>query len=534
MSTDQDTESAERVDYARRKFDRELENFTDFVKDAYGDELQDMNGDLESAVRTKQDIDVEYVLKDARIEITSDGQKQDDWVTLSVYADDQSYAREIKNIIVSKADGEYDRTVEDGITYAGAFDITPEKENYDTVEPFIGIQNVIRDWFSEKHGYDVTVRPLDDDIDASIGKIKWGRTDGEKYLSEASIDITAEDEEELNLHITQQKSDSDASIQLRFGSEDEDRLTELKRLVHGRYLAEVDITPEDESESLIDTDEFIEDVTDVTMADVGGLEDVKQGMIESIIHPLKYPEESAEMGIEPTNGALFAGPPGTGKTLMAKAIATETGASFYNVDMSKLVSKYVGETEKQIDAVFDHAEQHTPAIVFFDEADTAIPDREQSDKEYSKTMTNTILRRLDGFNSGEGIITIAATNRKADLDEAGYRSGRIDDEYEFTEPDRAGREEILDIKVAQKEAASSKDALFSDLEYDTLADMSAGATGADIEVWVEKAVRNAAYKEGVDLDQPPSVTEVTLNDFVESAETMDFSQEQDEGTRMFQ
>ncbi len=217
-------------------------------------------------------------------------------------------------------------------------------------------------------------------------------------------------------------------------------MQELKWLVHGHYMASTDVEPDDSGSQW---DNFIVESTGVTLDDVGGLDEVKQNVIKDILLPLKYREETEEMGITPTNGALFYGPPGTGKSYMARAIAEEANADLYEVDMTEIVSKYVGETEKHIRKLFDHAEQNTPAIVFFDEADTALADRDQSDREYIQRQTNELLRQLQS----EDIITIAATNRQDHIDEAGKRSGRIDDAYAFMPPDQAGREEILKIHV---------------------------------------------------------------------------------------
>ncbi len=510
-----DNSHRERFEYRRKKFEGELSEFSSFLEEVYGDELEHVEGDLTEALKTKHDIDITYELEDAQIKLTSDGSKRDDWVNFAVVSQDPDYARRIKNRIMNKAEGEFDRVVEGNITYEGKVSVEPEKENYDSVEPFIDIMDVLCDWYSSDEGYELTVRPLDDEIDTSAVKRKEGRYHGKKYPSEVSVDIE-NDEKEKTLHITTQKSDGDAAIQCRFDAEEDDWMHELRRVVHGHYLASTGFEPETVQSQW---DEFIVESPDVSMDEVGGLDNVKQRITEDIIHPLKYPEESRRMGVAPTTGALFYGPPGTGKTLMAHAIAAEADADLYEIDMSEIVSKYVGETEKHINALFDHVEENGPAIVFFDEADTAIPDREQSDKDYNRRQTNEILRRLQS----DDVITIAATNQKGHIDDAGKRSGRIDDSYTFAPPDQEGREDILKIHVEKNARTATKDDLFADIDYTELAAEAEGATGADIETWVKKAVRNAAYGEGADLDTPPEVTKVTEDDFYEALELMEFS-----------
>ncbi len=539
MGGDQRTEaSAERaeaahVDYPYQKFgeDQELEEFTAFLRDEYGAGTT-VEGDLEAAVAENRDIDVTYRLDEQDAEIVVESYRDDEderRVSFTVRARDAETAQGIKNTLVAKGDGAYERSIIDGMVHKGVVDDEPWTEAYDDAEVLAAAAEKLR----ERYGADnVTVKPLPDDINASIGKIKRGRAgDGERYYAEAAFEITvdpAADAPDTELYITRQKAGGDAGIEFRAKTLDPDSrrdpAKDVHRLLHGHALATH--MDGDAEEDALDAAAHTAVVEDTDFGDVGGLSTVKDELTKGIVHPLRYPDAADEMGLEPTNGVLLQGPPGTGKTLLARAVAGEvakgTDATFYNVNMNELVSKYVGETEEHIEQLYDHAQDNAPAVMFIDEADTAIPSRGEADKEHSKSQTNTILQRLDGFDTEDGVVTILATNREEDLDEAGTRSGRIDAAYTVDRPDAAARREILDIHVDRKAADAGRDALFDDIDRDALAAAADGATGADIEVWVEEAVRAAAYRDGVDPDTPPRSTTVTDDDFRAAAEQFDF------------
>lgn len=530
------------VTFYRRVFNEDggLHAFESFLDERYGDQLVDAAGDLAAAVEKKREIDATYELEDAVIEFESYGVNGGDDVELRVYADDPGRRKEIRDTIQAKAEGRLQEVVEDGIVKQGERRDLPERHAYYTVEPFAGIETVLRDWYGQADEHNITLRPLDDEVDERVGKRVYGKTDsGEEYLSEGTFDIVTErggDEIELQLHVTQQNAKEDYDIEFRVETDPVDLALEEEayRLIHGRCMAMTD--QEDTGTGMVDGNDFIAAVDDVSLDDVGGLDDVKSALLQDVILPLEDDDAAAAMGLEPANGVLFHGPPGTGKTLLARAVAGELDddVTMYEVNVNELVSKYVGETEQQIEELFDHAEQHSPAVMFFDEADTAMPDRDDTDKEHNRSKTNTFLHRMDGFDAGDDIITIAATNRKEGMDDAAYRSGRIDAEYKIGVPDHEGRKEILDIHISKAEAAAEQDGLFTDLDYDRLAAVADEATGADIAVWVENAVREAAYGDGsVDRNSGITVRSVTEDDFLAAAETMTFGEDTTTPDRTF-
>lgn len=525
MASDRDRadyDERDTIDYLRSKLDAELSDFDEFMRDEYGDELIEVEGDLDQAVDTMRDIDVEYRLEDRSVTVESytddDG---DDMVSFTVYGDDFDAVTDLKNTIVDKGDGNFEIQVEDGILYKGRQEDPNREASYDTVEPVLDIEKQI----DERYDGDVTVRPLDDEIDATQGTIEWGRDDGgNEYLREATIDIET-DETLASLHLTQQHSIGDTRIRFIADADDDSLEKDLYQLVHGRYMA-MDDPDEVELGQLGD---FVTTIDGTDLEDVGGLDDVKHDIQRDIIQPMRYPEQAQEAGVRPTNGALFHGGPGTGKTLMARAIAGETDATFYNIDMSKLLDKYVGETEEHLDKLFTHAAEQDRAIMFFDEADTAMPSRGDADREHTKNMTNTILKRLDGFDDQYDVVAIAATNRIEDMDQAALRSGRIDDSYEFGLPEAEAREEILDIHIDEVEQRSGN-VIFDEIDYETLVEEADGASGADIETWVEKAVRHSAYGE-IEPDEPPSTDPVTTSDFLSVLDELDLTGDEDEELR---
>jgi len=170
--------------------------------------------------------------------------------------------------------------------------------------------------------------------------------------------------------------------------------------------------------------------SDVKMNDVIGLKEVKKKIYEKIINPIKYESFYKEYGVKLSDGFIFYGPPGTGKTMLAKAIAGETGIRMLLVNLHEMVSKYQGQTTRNLHAIFQQARDGNPAIIFFDEIDSIAQSRNQS--EISSTggeerrIINTLLTELDGaMKENNGIYVIGATNRPQDIDPAIARSGRF-------------------------------------------------------------------------------------------------------------
>ena len=228
--------------------------------------------------------------------------------------------------------------------------------------------------------------------------------------------------------------------------------------------------------------EIMIQVPNVSWDDVGGLADVKQSLQEGIELPLKSPESFRRLGIRPAKGFLFFGPPGTGKTLVAKAVAREAEANFIAMKSSDLLSKWYGESEKQVSRLFHRARQVAPAVIFIDEIDSLAPQRGGGLGEPAVTerVVNTLLAELDGLEELRGVIVIGATNRPTLLDPALLRPGRFDELVYIPMPDRTGRHKILSIHTRGMP-------LGDDVDLNVLAERTQGFTGADLENLVRRA-----------------------------------------------
>jgi cell division protease FtsH len=207
--------------------------------------------------------------------------------------------------------------------------------------------------------------------------------------------------------------------------------------------------------------------------DVAGLEEAKDEMRE-VVDFLKYPKRFERLGARVPKGILLYGPPGTGKTLLAKAVAHESGASFYSQSASAFVEMFAGLGASRIRKLFETARKHAPAIIFIDELDAVGTARTGHgfNREQDQTL-NQLLVELDGFESREQIVVMGASNRLQDLDAALLRPGRFDRQVLISPPDLAGREEILHVHTRGKP-------LGPDVDLKTVARQTAGLTGADL------------------------------------------------------
>ncbi|MFH0847975.1 MAG: CDC48 family AAA ATPase [archaeon] len=248
------------------------------------------------------------------------------------------------------------------------------------------------------------------------------------------------------------------------------------------------------------------EIPTVRWSDVGGLEKVKEELIEAVEWPLKKPEIFKKMGIKPPKGILLFGPPGCGKTMLARAVATESEANFISIKGPEIFSKWVGESEKAIREVFRKARTAAPAIIFFDELDSLVPKRGMGygDSGASERVISQLLTELDGIESLENIVVIAATNRPDIIDTAVLRPGRFDRMIYVPSPDERTRVQIF--KEHMKEMPLSKD-----VNLEELARMSIGYSGADIQAVCREAALNALRN---DMDTKL----VTLKDFKEALE----------------
>jgi transitional endoplasmic reticulum ATPase len=248
------------------------------------------------------------------------------------------------------------------------------------------------------------------------------------------------------------------------------------------------------------------EVPSVKWTDVGGLEEVKQELREAVELPIKNPEAFKRLGIKPPKGILLYGPPGCGKTLLARAIATESEANFISIKGPEIFSKWVGESEKAVREVFRKGRTAAPSIIFFDEIDAIVPRRGMGygDSGATERVISQLLTEMDGIESLENVVVIAATNRPDILDPAILRPGRIDRLIYVPPPDFKS---LLNIyKIHTKNMPLSKN-----VDLEDLARMSAGFSGADVEALCREAGLNA-------LRRNLEAGEVTLEDFKKAME----------------
>ena len=234
----------------------------------------------------------------------------------------------------------------------------------------------------------------------------------------------------------------------------------------------------------------------VTFADVAGLQEEKEELAE-IVDFLKSPKKYVQVGARIPKGVLLEGPPGTGKTLLAKAVAGEAGVPFFTISGSDFVEMFVGVGASRVRDLFQDAKKNAPCIVFIDEID-AVARRRGSGlggghDEREQTL-NQLLVEMDGFGVNEGIIVMAATNRKDILDPAILRPGRFDRDVIVGRPDVGGREEILKVHARNKP-------LGDDVDLKQIAQTTAGFSGADLENLLNEAAILAAKENRVFIQQ---------------------------------
>lgn len=227
--------------------------------------------------------------------------------------------------------------------------------------------------------------------------------------------------------------------------------------------------------------EVFTEIPEVSFSDIGGLEDIKRILSETIKDPLYHPEVYTAAHTKPAKGILLTGKPGLGKTLLAKAIAKESEVNFIAVKGPELLSKYIGESEKGVREVFKKARQAAPCILFFDEIEALVPKRGKVMGEaVTERVVSQFLTEMDGIEELKGVAVLGSTNRADLIDEALLRPGRFDFVLELPAPDLEARGEIFKVHTKDKP-------LGKDVNLNSLAKETDKMTGAEIASICQKA-----------------------------------------------
>ncbi|MFC7141818.1 AAA family ATPase [Halosimplex aquaticum] len=307
---------------------------------------------------------------------------------------------------------------------------------------------------------------------------------------------TASGDDSTGSDATPESESSPEIVDPRYDDSDGEEQSEETTTQDGSDQKEVEKTGDstaDLFEGHIDTNEYQFDWvtgTGVEMADVGGLDEVKEELRQDIVRPMREEPKKAEKFDIPLPNVLLHGPPGTGKTYLAKALAEELGFPFVNLSGSDITSKWVNESADQVGQLFEEAESLAEdiggAMIFLDELDAVLPERQMDSHEEDRKVVNEFLSHLQK-SSRERVLFVGATNKRDDLDSAAVRNGRMDKEIFVGEPDYEARVEIFDAQLDERPHD------VTEREIEALAEKTSGVVAADIESLVNQAARHAAY-----------------------------------------
>ncbi|WP_277541420.1 CDC48 family AAA ATPase [Haloarcula laminariae] len=280
--------------------------------------------------------------------------------------------------------------------------------------------------------------------------------------------------------------------------------------IDAEVLERLEITDDDVKDAMKGIEpsalrEVFVEVPDVTWDSVGGLEDTKERLRETIQWPLEYGSVFEAMDLNAAKGVLLYGPPGTGKTLLAKAVANEAQSNFISVKGPELLNKFVGESEKGVREVFAKARENAPTVVFFDEIDSIAGERGggQTDSGVGERVVSQLLTELDGIEEMEDVVVVATTNRPDLIDSALLRPGRLDRHVHVPVPDEEARRAIFAVHTRDKPLADG-------IDLDSLARRTDGYVGADIEAVCREASM-AATREFINSVDPEDIGDSVSN-----------------------
>ena len=273
-----------------------------------------------------------------------------------------------------------------------------------------------------------------------------------------------------------------AAVRRHLAGADLDAVVDTPGILEGLFVTRADFESARQRVRPSAMREILVQTPGVRWSDVGGLDSVKELLRRGVELPLRNPAAFGALGIRPARGFLLFGPPGTGKTLIGKAVAGETEANFIAAKASDLLSKWYGDSERQVARLFTRARQVAPAILFIDEIDALAPRRglTSGDHGASDRVVNTLLTEMDGLESLERVVVIGATNRPGLIDPALLRPGRFDEIVYVPPPDERARLDILRLQSARVPLAD-------DVDLAWLAAQTPGLTGADLEGIIRRA-----------------------------------------------
>lgn len=224
--------------------------------------------------------------------------------------------------------------------------------------------------------------------------------------------------------------------------------------------------------------------------------------LDTTIRLLRHPAQARDLGIDPPTGILLAGPPGTGKTTIARIMSATAQCKFIAADPAQINSMWVGQSEKNVHALFRKARREAPAIIFLDELDALLPIRGTDIGHHTDLVTNQFLQEIDGLMINDRIFVVGATNRPDLVDPAMLRGGRLSRRIDIPLPDRAARKELLKLKTLSAKLSSG-------IDFEILADATVGMSGGDIKALVSEAGVQALLRHG----EEGAPLEITLDDF---------------------
>jgi len=242
--------------------------------------------------------------------------------------------------------------------------------------------------------------------------------------------------------------------------------------------------------------ETVVEVPNIKWDDIGGLEDTKRSLQETILYPIDHPEKFEKFGMTPSRGVLFYGPPGCGKTLLAKAVASECSSNFVSIKGPELLTMWFGESEANVREVFDKARAAAPCVLFFDELDSIGTARGSGGGDAGGAgdrVMNQLLTEIDGVGVKKNVFFIGATNRPELLDEALLRPGRLDQLIYIPLPDLPARQNIL-------EATLKKSPIAPNVPMSFIAQKTEGFSGADLAELCQRAAK-AAIRDAIAAEE---------------------------------